>query len=199
MEKEKELKGAFVERDLSWMYFNHRILQEAEKKDVPILERMSFLGIYSNNLDEFFRVRMASLNRIAQSKDKNIKQDREKAKKTIKDINHLNACYNKEFEKAVDNITEELEKQGIRLLHENELNEEQLKNLLQIHDEMKPLSVKERIDKYGLKPDRADVIIPAAEIFLNVAQALGCTEIHVPNISLADGIIDGMYKEEIRS
>ena len=74
-----------------------------------------------------------------------------------------------------------------------------VKNLLQIHDEMKPLSVKERIDKYGLKPDRADVIIPAAEIFLNVAQALGCTEIHVPNISLADGIIDGMYKEELRS
>ena len=125
MEKEKEMKGAFVERDLSWMYFNHRILQEAEKKNVPILERMSFLGIYSNNLDEFFRVRMASLNRIALSKDKNIKQDRERAKKTIKEINHLNSCYNKEFEKAVDYITEELEKQGIRLLHENELNEEQ--------------------------------------------------------------------------
>ena len=71
-----------------------------------------------------------------------------------------------------------------------------VKNLQQIHDEMKPLSIKERIDKYGLKADRADVIIPAAEIFLNVAQALGCTEIHVPNISLADGIIDGMYKEE---
>lgn len=125
MEKEKELKGAFVERDLSWMYFNHRILQEAEKKEVPILDRMSFLGIYSNNLDEFFRVRMASLNRLALSKDKNIKADRERAKKTIKDINHLNACYNKEFEKAVDDITEELEAKGIRLLHETELNEEQ--------------------------------------------------------------------------
>ena len=125
MEKEKELKGAFVERDLSWMYFNHRILQEAEKKEVPILERMSFLGIYSNNLDEFFRVRMASLNRLALSKDKNIKADRERAKKTIKDINHLNACYNKEFEKAEDDITEKLEAKGIRLLHETELNEEQ--------------------------------------------------------------------------
>ena len=45
MEKEKEMKGAFVERDLSWMYFNHRILQEAEKKNVPILERMSFLDV----------------------------------------------------------------------------------------------------------------------------------------------------------
>ena len=87
MEKEtNKSKGAFVERDLSWMYFNHRILQEAKKEDIPVLERMTFLGIYSNNLDEFFRVRMASLNRIAQSKDKNIKNDRERAKRTIKEI-----------------------------------------------------------------------------------------------------------------
>ena len=71
-----------------------------------------------------------------------------------------------------------------------------VKNLQQIHDEIKPLTVAERIAKYGLKPDRADVIIPAAEIFLNVAQALNCTEIHVPNISLADGIIDGLVKSE---
>ena len=126
MEKENnKLKGAFVERDLSWMYFNHRILQEAEKKDIPVLERMTFLGIYSNNLDEFFRVRIASLNRIAQSKDKTLKNDRERAKRTIKDINHLNSCYNKEFEKAVQEITEELEQKGIRLLHENQLNDEQ--------------------------------------------------------------------------
>ena len=126
MEKEtNKSKGAFVERDLSWMYFNHRILQEAKKEDIPVLERMTFLGIYSNNLDEFFRVRMASLNRIAQSKDKNIKNDRERAKRTIKDINHLNSCYNKEFEKAVNDITGELERQGIKLVHEHQLNDEQ--------------------------------------------------------------------------
>ena len=70
-----------------------------------------------------------------------------------------------------------------------------VKNLQQIHDVMKPLTVAERICQYGLKPDRADVIIPAAEIFLCVAQSLNCTEIHVPNISLADGIIDGLVKE----
>ena len=58
MTKEELLKKAYVERDISWMYFNHRILQEAEKEYVPLLERLSFLGIYSNNLDEFFRVRV---------------------------------------------------------------------------------------------------------------------------------------------
>ena len=57
-------KRTYVERDVSWMYFNHRILQEAEKEQVPLLERLSFLGIYSNNLDEFFRVRVASINRF---------------------------------------------------------------------------------------------------------------------------------------
>ena len=54
----------YVERDVSWMYFNRRILLEAEKEEVPLLERLGFLGIYSNNLDEFFRVRVATLNRI---------------------------------------------------------------------------------------------------------------------------------------
>lgn len=64
----KEKKAHYyVERDLSWMFFNRRILQEAAKPSVPLLERLSYLGIYSNNLDEFFRVRVASLNRIAYS------------------------------------------------------------------------------------------------------------------------------------
>lgn len=64
--KDKKNKYAYVERDLSWMYFNRRILQEAARPEVPLLERLSFLGIYSNNLDEFFRVRMATLGRIAE-------------------------------------------------------------------------------------------------------------------------------------
>lgn len=85
-----------------------------------------------------------------------------------------------------------------RLFHES--SKKAKKNILpvsslqRLHDDMKPMTINERIAKYGLKTDRADVIIPAAEIFMTVAQALGCSEIHVPNISLADGIIDGLYK-----
>lgn len=85
-----------------------------------------------------------------------------------------------------------------RLFHES--SKKAKKNILpvsslqRLHDDMKSMTINERIAKYGLKTDRADVIIPAAEIFMTVAQALGCSEIHVPNISLADGIIDGLYK-----
>ena len=124
-EKKEKEQCSYVERDLSWMYFNHRILQEAEKEDVPVLERMSVLGIYSNNLDEFFRVRMASLNRLAMSKDKTLKESREKAKKTIKAINHLNSKFNKEFEVAVNNVTTTLKERGIRIVNVDELDDEQ--------------------------------------------------------------------------
>ena len=63
-----------------------------------------------------------------------------------------------------------------------------------VYDKLKVLSVEERIEQYGLKVDRADVIIPASEIFMLAAEALGCDSIQVPNISLADSIIDGLYR-----
>lgn len=67
---EAKKKCPYVERDISWMYFNQRILLEAARPEVPLLERLTFLGIYSNNLDEFFRVRVATLNRIIEYADK---------------------------------------------------------------------------------------------------------------------------------
>ena len=76
---ETRKKCPYVERDISWMYFNQRILLEAARPEVPLLERLTFLGIYSNNLDEFFRVRVATLNRIIEYDDKNIQKEQETA------------------------------------------------------------------------------------------------------------------------
>ena len=121
----KALADAYVERDLSWMYFNRRILQEAEKPRVPLLERLSFLGIYSNNLDEFFRVRMATLSRIAECEDNALRRESKQAQQLIGRINKLNAKYVMEYEAAIREVTRLLREENIFLLKETELDEEQ--------------------------------------------------------------------------
>ncbi len=132
MSKSKKKLLTYIERDVSWMYFNHRILQEARKKDVPLLERLSFLGIYSNNLDEFFRVRMASLNRIIESKNVTVEMEK-KIKKTIKTIMKLNEDFNVEYSLATDEVNNELEQHNIRLINEEQLNDEQKSFLQQFY------------------------------------------------------------------
>ncbi len=115
----------YVERDISWMYFNQRILLEAAKKNVPLLERLAFLGIYSNNLDEFFRVRVATLSRIIECEDKDVRKARENAERIFKRINKLNAAYTLQFEETFHGIVGDLEEQGIFLVNEEQLTDTQ--------------------------------------------------------------------------
>lgn len=81
------------------------------------------MGIYSNNLDEFFRVRVASLNRMLEGKVSH--ETEQQLRKTLKVINKLNETYSKEYTESVDKVFHELELHNIRLLTETELNDEQ--------------------------------------------------------------------------
>lgn len=124
MAKNKKEKR-YVERDVSWMYFNHRILQEAQKENIPLLERLSFLGIYSNNLDEFFRVRMASLSRLLESDNKEARKQHDSIRKTMSKINKLNSAYSQEYTTTIEHVFDCLEHHNIRMLDETQLNDEQ--------------------------------------------------------------------------
>ena len=167
MTKIEIMKKAYVERDISWMYFNHRILQEAEKEYVPLIERLSFLGIYSNNLDEFFRVRVASLNRML---DRKLDKDTElQIKKTLKTINKLNESYSKEYTEAVDNVFSELEVHKIRLVSETGLNDEQKEFLTQffydkLNGSVNPIWLSEIDDLSVLEDNRIYLIVEKREV-----------------------------------
>ena len=167
MTKEELFKKAYVERDVSWMYFNHRILQEAEKEYVPLLERLSFLGIYSNNLDEFFRVRVASLNRML---DRKLEKDTEnQIKKTLKTINKLNESYSKEYTEAVDTVFHELELHNVRLVTEENLNDEQKEFLTQffydkLNGSVNPIWLNEIDDLSTLEDNRIYLIVEKTEL-----------------------------------
>ena len=166
MTKQEVMKKAYVERDVSWMYFNHRILQEAEKEFVPLMGRLSFLGIYSNNLDEFFRVRVASLNRMLERKLE--KDTEQQIKKSLKTINKLNESYSKEYTEAVDRVFEELETHKIRLVTEACLNDEQKDFLSQffydkLNGSVNPIWLSEIEDLTVLEDNRIYLIVEKCE------------------------------------
>lgn len=163
MDKEGKKKENYVDRDVSWMYFNHRILQEGRKEYVPLLERLSFLGIYSNNLDEFFRVRVASLNRLL-ARDGITKSMRNQIKKSLKTINLLNETYSQEYTEAVHRVLGELALHKIRIVNEMQLNEEQKKYLTtffyeKLNGSVNPIWLSEIKDLSSLEDNRIYLLV----------------------------------------
>lgn len=116
----------YIDREKSWLAFNARVLQEAGDSNVPLLDRLRFLGIFSNNFDEFFRVRYAAIRRLSLEG-----QTGEKilggisAQKLLKEITEIVIEQQSESLRILSVIEKELEKENIFMLNETQLSKEQ--------------------------------------------------------------------------
>src|SRR5258706_11490959 len=130
-------KRKTIARDISWLSFNARVLQEAADPTVPLRERIRFLGIFSNNMDEFFRVRVATLKRMVEFKAKAMATMHleSEPQKILDEIQMIVLNQQSEFNRIWEDMQEELKKEKIFLVTEKQLNKEQQEFVRRHYDE----------------------------------------------------------------
>ena len=137
----------FFPRELSWLSFNARVLQEAQNPAVPLIQRVRYLGIFSNNLDEFFRVRVAEVRRLISV---STGPQRQSAKDLLQSIQQEVVSLQKEFDATYAALIKELHQQKIYLINEGQLDEGQAAFVQQyfretVLPELEPILLEEKL------------------------------------------------------
>ena len=122
MSKKKKKSPKIIARDISWLSFNERVLQEALDTNNPIIERLRFLGIFSSNMDEFFRVRYASIKRLSQIDNSFQKRLGGKTPtEVLSEISNKVISLQAQAQEVNDQLMEELEQNEIAFVDEQSL------------------------------------------------------------------------------
>jgi polyphosphate kinase len=147
----------FTNKEISWLSFNDRVLQEAADPDVPLMERIKFLGIFSSNLDEFFRVRVATLNRLALLGKPAKKMIGHNPKTILKEIQKIEVKRHATFEEVYTRILEDLAKENIFIVDQTNLSEAQEQYVSTFFEEkVRPQLMPIMIDQVEKFPDLND-------------------------------------------
>ena len=114
-----------INREISWLSFNERVLQEASDPSTPLIERLKFLGIFSNNRDEFYRVRVATVNRLTKLGKKAIAIYGDDPKELLHKLQRKVIEQQQRFEEIYQELLHELAKENVFIINEKQLNAEQ--------------------------------------------------------------------------
>lgn len=118
--------NTYINREISWLHFNARVMQEAEDETVPLIERLRFLGIFSNNLDEFFKVRYATVKRIVEAgKGGKSELGGIRAEELLEIITQIVIDQQTESLRVLNAIREKLKEENIYIINETEITSEQ--------------------------------------------------------------------------
>ena len=153
------MDNIFINRELSWLSFNARVLQEASDPAVPLVERFKFLGIYSNNMDEFFKVRVATIKRMIDLKMDSKKMLGEKPKKLLYQVQDKVIELQAKSQQTFDEIVRELEREKIYIVDETQLSPEQQEFVVSYFNDkvlsaISPIMFS-NVDKFPYLEDRA--------------------------------------------